>query len=187
MYHMGRKDLIGNSEQMNQQTRGFLDNFTSALIQNYQKRWQTSHKLIELYEGRDLSQFPNADQLRENLNRAKVDVQKMEEQAEIVKKFGPVVEEMIKNRQELNLPYFLITELLTISPKEVTDVVSNIFDKDGQKIDGLGENTEKTGYIARVFTGKQVALKAKFGTDGKSTIVSTEITLTLYSLLNKES
>ena len=160
-------------EQPNNKTATFLDNFTSSLVKNYQKRWKDANALTTLYQGRDLSKFPNTKQLEENLEHAQKTIVEMEERAFIVKEFKAAVSNMLATQTEIPLPTFLISELLTIEDKDLERVVTESYDADGTKLIGYSEDIPKTGYIARVFSGDQFALKAEYGYKEKEKIIPT--------------
>lgn len=150
-------------EQPNNKTARFLDDLTSSLVKNYQKRWKDANALTTLYQGRDLSKFPNAKQLEENLEHAQKTIVEMEERAFIVKEFKAAVSNMLATQTKIPMPTFLISELLTVEDKDIERVVTEFYDTDGTKLAGYGEGIPKTGYIARVFSGDQFALKAEYG------------------------
>ncbi|MDP3917574.1 MAG: hypothetical protein Q8Q30_00140 [Candidatus Woesebacteria bacterium] len=174
-------------EQPNNKTASFLDNFTSSLIKKYQKKWKDANALTTLYQSKDLTKFPHAKQLQEDLEHAQKTIIEMEERAFIVKEFKSAVSNMFEIQTEIPLPPFLIPELLTIEDKDLERVVAESYDADGTKLMGYGEGVPKTGYIAKVFSGDQFALKLEYGYREKEkfipTIKPTTITLIPTKLL----
>lgn len=177
-------------EQPNNKTAAFLDNFTSGLIKNYQKRWKDANALTTLYQSKDLSEFPHAKQLKENLEHAQKTIVEMEERASIVKKFKSAVSNMFETQTEIPLPPFLMHELLKIEDKDLERVIAESYDTDGTKLVGYGEGVPKTGYIAKVFSGDQIALKLEYGYKENEklipTIKPTTITLIPTKLLSEQ-
>lgn len=177
-------------EQPNNKTASFLDNFTSGLIKKYQKIWKDANALTALYQSIDLTKFPHAKQLQEDLEHAQKTIIEMEDRAFIVKEFKAAVSNIFATQTEIPLPPFLIPELLAIEDKDLERVVAESYDADGTKLVGYGNGVPKTGYIARVFSGDQFALKIEYGYKENEKFIPTAepttITLIPTKLLTKQ-
>lgn len=182
-------DRLKPSEELNPESRAVVQKLVAKYRREYKRVWRSSDKLAKRYTGRNLSEFTNADELQAKLKRAQDTIKTMEKQSDALKFFEPAVERMLATQTPMPMPDFLVKELLHSMDEWQSTTVAELYNAEGNRLEGVDHKLAKTGYIARVFQGEQIALLSSFGeTDPKTGIVkptehATSHTLIPFSLI----